>query len=174
MTTSEPTLFRDGAFWPDPWVLLSAGEVPSADEPSVVGKARFLGDRDALLAHDGPLGLLIEAGEDLDGIEADLGRFTLIALKFPKYTDGRAYSTAALLRSRHGYAGELRAVGDVLRDQIPFMIRCGVDSFEVTNEPTRRALAAGQVHGVSVAYQPAVMGEVAPDASRPWLRVPAR
>jgi uncharacterized protein (DUF934 family) len=174
MTSSDHTVFRDGAFRPDPWVILPAGEAPSADEPSVVGKAQFLADRESLLAHNGPLGLLIEAGEDLDGIEADLGRFSLIALSFPKYTDGRAYSTAAMLRGRHGYAGELRAVGDVLRDQIPFMIRCGVDSFEVTHEPTRRALAAGQVRGVTVAYQPAAASEAAPVPTRPWLRLSAR
>src|SRR6476469_1363147 len=110
MTADEPTVFQDGAFRPDRWVLLPAGEAPSAQEPSVVGKGRFLADRDALLAHEGPLGLLIEAGEDLDGVEPDLGRFSMIALRFPKYTDGRAYSMAALLRSRHRFAGELRAV----------------------------------------------------------------
>ncbi|GGH30517.1 hypothetical protein GCM10007036_41170 [Alsobacter metallidurans] len=168
------TVFRDGAFVADAWATLPAdAPAPDGDAPILVGKARFLAERTSLLGRNGPLGLLLEAGEDLDGVEQDLGRFALVALRFPKYTDGRAYSTASLLRSRHAYAGEIRAVGDVLRDQIPFMIRCGVDSFVVTHEPTRRALAEGKVHGVLVAYQAAVADEAAPDPKRPWLRVAA-
>lgn len=172
--TDAPAVFRDGAFVQDAWIMLPPdAPAPDGDAPIVVGKSRFLAERTTLLGRNGPLGLLIEAGEDLDGVEQDLPRFALVALRFPKYTDGRAYSTASLLRSRHGYAGEIRAVGDVLRDQIPFMQRCGVDSFAVTHEPTRRALAEGRVHGVRVAYQAAVADEAAPDPRRPWLRIAA-
>ena len=94
-------------------------------------------------------------------------------LTIPRYTDGRSYSTASILRERHDYAGELRATGDVLRDQIPLMLRCGFDAFDVTNEPTRRALEQGKVRGVSVHLQPAVSdaGQSVPAGTRPWLRV---
>ena len=91
------------------------------------------------------------------------------ALAFPKFSDGRAFSTARLLRDKHGYAGELRAAGNVLADQIPFMRRVGFDAFEVTHAATRRALAEGRIPEVTLHYQPACAGEP-PAATRPWLR----
>ena len=116
-----------------------------------------------------PLGLLIGAGEKIDDIAADLGRLALIALDFPKFSDGRAFSTARLLREKHGYAGELRAVGNVLSDQIPYTRRVGFDTFEVTHEPTRRALLDGRIAEVTLYYQPAGAAEP-PAGTRPWLR----
>ena len=104
-----------------------------------------------------PLGLLLAAGETVDDIAADLPRFALIALDFPKFSDGRAFSTARLLREKYGYAGELRAVGNVLADQIPLMRRVGFDTFEVTNAPTRRALTEGRIAEVTLHYQPAAV-----------------
>ena len=106
----------------------------------------------------------------MDDIAGDLSRFAIIALDFPKFSDGRAFSTARLLREEHGYAGELRAVGNVLADQIPLMRRVGFDAFEVTNVPTRRALTEGRIAEVTLHhYQPA--GTVEPPAgTRPWLR----
>ena len=96
-------------------------------------------------------------------------RFAIIALDFPKFSDGRAFSTARLLREKHGYAGELRAVGNVLADQIPLMRRVGFDTFEVTNAPTRRALAEDRLAEVTLHYQPAGAAEP-PAGTRPWLR----
>ena len=78
-------------------------------------------------------------------LEPHLGRLALIALAFPKFSDGRSYSAARLLRERLGFKGELRAIGDVLADQIPLMRRCGIESFEVTTPPTRAALLAGRL-----------------------------
>ena len=68
--------------------------------------------------------------DSLDGLKTHLGRLKLIVLNFPKFTDGRADSQARLLRDRLGYRGELRATGAVFRDQLPFLLRCGFDSFE--------------------------------------------
>jgi uncharacterized protein (DUF934 family) len=85
-------------------------------------------------------------GERLDGIE-------LIILQFPKFTDGRAYTQARLLRERLGYAGELRAAGQVYIDQIPFMLRCGFDSFATTQKGFAEALAKARSL-FSVVYQP--------------------
>ena len=112
---------------------------------------------------------LIAAGEKIDDIVADLPRFALIALDFPKFSDGRAFSTARLLREKHGFAGELRAIGNVLADQIPYMRRVGFDAFEVTHEPTRRALIEGRIAEVTLYYQPAGAAEP-PAGTRPWLR----
>ena len=105
------------------------------DAPIILKKAQWLAERDRLAGRNAPLGLRLEPGEAIDDIAADLARFALIALSFPKFSDGRAFSTARLLREKHGFAGELRAVGNVLSDQIPFMRRVGFDSLEVTHAP---------------------------------------
>jgi uncharacterized protein (DUF934 family) len=88
----------------------------------------------------------------------DLGphvaRLRLIVLDFPKFSDGRAYSQARLLRGRMGYRGELRATGGVLRDQVAFMLRCGFDSFESEQQGFGEALARARTL-FSVVYQPA-------------------
>jgi phosphoadenosine phosphosulfate reductase len=114
--------------------------------------------------------LRIEPAESLDDIAADLSRFALIALSFPKFADGRAFSLATLVRDKHGFTGELRAVGNVLADQIPYMRRCGFTTYEVTNAPTRRSLAEGCIAEVTLYYQPAAALPEAPAGTRPWLR----
>jgi phosphoadenosine phosphosulfate reductase len=124
----------------------------------IVSKKRWLAERNTLAGRDSPTGLRLEPGEELDDLAVDLGRFALIALSFPKFSDGRAFSTARLLREKHGYAGELRAVGNVLADQIPFMRRVGFDSYDVTHAPTRKALAAGRIAEVTLVYQPGERG----------------
>ena len=77
-----------------------------------------------------------------------------IDLHFPKFTDGRAYSQAFLLRRRMGFQGEIRATGDVLIDQIPLMLRCGIDSFAVKNATALKRLEEGRLPGIAVHYQP--------------------
>jgi phosphoadenosine phosphosulfate reductase len=139
------------------------------EAPAIVSKKRWLAEREGLGARTAPVGLLICAGEDIDDIAADLPRFALVALDFPKFSDGRAFSTARLLREKHAFSGELRAVGNVLADQIPYMHRVGFDSFEVTHGPTRRALAEGRIAEVTLYYQPAGVAEP-PAGTRPWLR----
>ena len=161
-------IWRDGAFRRDAWVKADAtSDLP--DGAVIVPKGRWLAEHDDLRARNAPLGLLVAAGETVDDIAGDLSRFALIALDFPKFSDGRAFSTARVLREKHGYAGELRAVGNVLADQIPFMRRVGFDSLEVTNAPTRRALVAGRIAEVSLHYQPTGAAEP-PAGTRPWLR----
>lgn len=161
-------IWRDGAFHADQW-----REVPDEsalpDAAAIVSKRRWLAERKELDGRNAPLGLLISAGETVDDIAGDLARFALVALSFPKFSDGRAFSTARLLREKHGFTGELRAVGNVLADQIPFMHRVGFDSFEVTNAPTRRALAEGRLAEVTLHYQPTAGAEQAV-GTRPWLR----
>jgi len=161
-------IWLDGTFRHDTWVKV---DMTSAlpDGAVIVPKKRWLAERDQLVGRSAPLGLLVSAGENVDDIADDLPRFALIALDFPKFSDGRAFSTARLLREKHGYAGELRAVGDVLADQIPLMRRVGFTTFEVKNAPTRRALAEDRLAEVTLHYQPA--GTVEPPAgTRPWLR----
>jgi uncharacterized protein (DUF934 family) len=168
-------LVKNGAVVADPWRFPAAGE-PLGDGPVAVGKARFLAEREALVSRAGPIGVVIEAGEGLDGLEEDIERFTLIVLTFPKYTDGRAYSTARQLRERDDYRGELRAAGNVLRDQVTFMRRCGFDSFDVAHAGTLAALIQGTIKSVDIHYQPAGLErrEAVPPGTRPWLRVTQR
>jgi uncharacterized protein (DUF934 family) len=161
-------IWRDGAFRRDTWTKVDA-KAALPDGAVIVPKARWLAERDELLGRNTPLGLLVTAGERIDDIAGDLARFALIALDFPKFSDGRAFSTARLLREKYGYAGELRAVGDVLADQIPLMRRVGFTVLEVKNGPTRRALAEGRLAEVKLHYQPAG-GTEPPAGTRPWLR----
>jgi len=162
------TIWRDGAFHGDIWARV-ATDSPLPDAPVIVSKARFLAERAALAARTAPLALQLEPGESPGDISADLPRFALIALNFPKYSDGRAFSTARLLREKYRFTGELRAVGNVLNDQIAFMRRVGFDTLEVTHAPTRRALIEGRIAQVTLHYQPATLPEP-PAGTRPWLR----
>jgi len=156
------------SFHRDVWTMAGAEE-PIGDGPVMVSKARWLAERAHLLARAQPVGLRLEPGEGLDDIAPDIRHFAVIALSFPKYSDGRAFSTAALLRDKHAYRGELRAIGNVLNDQIPLMQRVGFDSFAVTHGPTRVALSADRLAEVNLYYQPSVRQE-APAGTRPWLR----
>ncbi|MBV8849854.1 MAG: DUF934 domain-containing protein, partial [Methylobacteriaceae bacterium] len=120
-------IFKGHNFVEDDWAV-ATDDAPLPEGRVVVSKTRFLGDRESLSARNLPIGLILRSGESLEGLEDDLDRFQLIVLEIPKYTDGRSYSTARLLRERYKYAGELRASGDVLRDQIMFLHRVGFDS----------------------------------------------
>ncbi len=90
--------------------------------------------RDRWLTHDGKLGVLLAPSDDPSTLADDLGHLSLIAIDFPSFTDGRGYSSARLLRQRYRYTGELRAVGDVLRDQLFLLARCGFDSFALRED----------------------------------------
>ena len=92
--------------------------------------------------------------DPVEDLAPHVGRLRLIVLNFPKFSDGRAYSQARLLRGRLGYTGEMRATGGVLQDQLPFMLRCGFDSFESEQKGFGEALAKARTL-FSVVYQPA-------------------
>lgn len=166
----ERVLWRPGGFAEDRWTFIAAEEELPESGPIIVGLERWreLRGRNALDAWQ--IGVALGAGEDVAEIAPDLERIALIALDFPKFTDGRSYSAARLLRERHGFTGEIRATGEVLLDQIPFMLRCGFDSFAISHLPTRRALADGHLPEVPIYLQPiAERGEL-PSGTRPWLR----
>ena len=125
-------LIKDGQLTEDRWALLADDEpLPEAATPIIVSLERWQDDRAALTGYTGELGVRLKSDQPPAEIAADIDRLGLVALEFPKFTDGRAYSYARLLRERHGFGGEIRAVGNVLRDQLLFMQRCGIDAFEV-------------------------------------------
>jgi uncharacterized protein (DUF934 family) len=125
----------------------------------LVSAARFLEDPKALLARMGELGVVWPNNRDLDDLLPFLDRLAVIALVFPSFRDGRAYSQARLLRERHGYKGELRATGQVLRDQFLFMLRAGFDALEARKESDAEAFALSAKR-YSVFYQPTGDGRI--------------
>lgn len=121
----------------------------------IVPLAHWRARRDQLLAHPGRLGLWLDSHDSPDEVADDLAGFALIAVNFPKFTDGRGYSTARLLRERYGYRGEVRAIGDVQRDQLLYLSRCGFDAFAL-KEGRDAAAALAALDDFSEAYQSAV------------------
>lgn len=96
--------------------------------------ARFQSDGERLLSEGRRVGVRLRAEDEAEALAYDLPRLSVVALEFPKYRDGRAYTNARLLRERFGFKGEVRAVGDVLREQAGFMVRCGFDAFEPADD----------------------------------------
>ncbi|WP_024280527.1 DUF934 domain-containing protein [Xanthobacter sp. 126] len=99
------------------------------DGPVLVSAERFLKEAETLVARNGEIGVLWPNARDVAELKPYLSRLSVVALTFPKFRDGRAYSQARLLRERYGFKGELRAVGNVLRDQALMMARAGFDAF---------------------------------------------
>ncbi len=144
----------------DPWVIETDERKAGEGEMPVLGLASFLERVEE--SNEGGFGVLIAPADDVTKLAPYLDRIALVALAFPAFGDGRAFSHAAILRGRLGYTGEMRAVGDILIDPIPLMLRSGFDSFAVTNETARRRLAEGRLPGIIDHYQPAARSTTAP------------
>src|SRR5277367_593182 len=127
--------------------------------PVIVSAKRFLAEAAALTGRDGSLGVLWPNDRRVAELEPWLGQLALIALVFPKFRDGRAYSQARLLRETYGFRGTLRATGDILRDQFHFLVRAGFDSFEV-KKPADAEVFAKVLERYSVVYQPGADGRM--------------
>src|SRR5207253_9508449 len=127
-------------------------EVPG-DGASLITAARFLEEPAAMLARAGKLGVIWPNNRDIDDLVPYLDRLAAVALVFPSFRDGRAYSQARLLRERYGFEGELRATGQVLRDQFVFMLRAGFDAFDVKKQADAEAFGEA-VRRYTVFYQP--------------------
>jgi len=151
-------LVKHGAVIADDWTLVADDEsLPDDGKAVIVSLTRFKAERDQLVGRNAPLGLRLKSNEPPAAVDGDLDRFAIVALEFPSFRDGRAYSHATQLRARFAYKGEIRAVGDVLRDQILNMIRCGIDTFEVDDDFPLEAFAQAP-REFSEYYQPAVVG----------------
>ena len=115
--------------WADDIFTDVADEDEIPEGPVILSLTRFQAEGDALIGANRPVGVRVQAGEEIEALVYDLPRIAVVALVFPKFRDGRHYSAASLLRERYNYTGEVRAVGDVLREQARFMLRCGFDAF---------------------------------------------
>jgi uncharacterized protein (DUF934 family) len=109
-------------------------ETPPGDV--IISLARFQTEGEQLLSEGRSVGVRLKSDEEAEALAYDLPRISLVALSFPKFLDGRHYSNARLLRERYGFKGELRAVGDVLREQAHFMLRAGFDAYEPADGST--------------------------------------
>jgi len=159
-----PRLIKAGAIVDDTYALVRDADalagLPAA-QPVLVPLPLWMAERAALAAR-GNVGVWLAPADDPAPLAADLPALPVIAVEFPAFTDGRGYSTARLLRERHGFRGELRAVGDIQRDQLAYLQQVGFDAFSLRAE---KDLAAA-LHGLadfSDGYQSTVV-------RTPWFR----
>lgn len=156
----------------DPWVIESEEVTAGEGQKPVLPLADFLVK--VAESNEGGLGVLIRPADDVTALHPYLDRIGLVAVAFPAFNDGRAFSHAALLRERLGYEGEIRAVGDVLIDPLALMLRTGITSFAVSNPTAIARLAEGRIPGIDLHYQPAQLSEKVPDTGAraySWRRV---
>ena len=119
-----------GAEWAEDAFIHVTDDDVLPDGDVILSLARFQAEGEILLSNSRRVGVRIEPDQEVEALAYDLARLSVVALAFPKYRDGRAYTSARLLRERLGFTGEIRAVGDVLQEQAGFMVRCGFDAFE--------------------------------------------
>lgn len=154
-------IIKNGAIVADSWHQLKLAEGETAESvtlpagPLLVPLAVWQARRQELVARNEALGVWLDSDEGPEAIAGDLEQFAVIGVNFPKFTDGRSYSSARLLRERYAYPGEIRALGDVLYDQLLPMRRCGIDAYALrADQHLEKALNAFTTF--SEAYQGAV------------------
>lgn len=154
-------VIKDNQVVEDSWQRIDVeGEnaaLPAGD--IIVPYAYWKNNRKQLQDREGNFGVCVSGDEMIEDVAGDLENFKMIALDFPVFKDGRSYSHARLLRDRFGYTGELRAVGDILRDQLFFLRRCGFDSFQLREDKDIENALKG-FSDFSVTYQTAADGAV--------------
>ncbi len=151
-----PVLISDRRIQPDDAWLMIADEAPIPQEgPVVLGWDRWILEQETLRGRSDPLGIRVNGDVPIQELGPQAERFDLIALEFPVATDGRCYSHARVLRTQYRFRGELRAVGNVLRDQIAFMERVGINSFLLDQGRSYAEQALAALGEISVAYQTA-------------------
>ena len=157
-------LIKDGQAVENRFSFAEDGHPIEADCCVTVSLSRLLEEHESLLASNHEIGVRLVPSDDPADLEPFLGQLSLIEVDFPKYTDGRGYSQAQILRRRFQYEGELRAVGHVLRDQIFYMNRSGFDAYETARADLNSVLEA--LSEYSAVYQPGADGRSAVHALR--------
>ncbi len=149
-------VIKDRQIMTDGWQRVADdAEIPAGDV--IISYRRWKEEADGLASREGQLAICIDGDDDIEEVAEVADQFDLIALDFPVHTDGRNYSNARLLRDRYQYQGDLRAVGDVMRDQMFYMHRCGISSFLVREDKDiNDALKA--FDDFSISYQTAADG----------------
>jgi uncharacterized protein (DUF934 family) len=162
-------LVKSGRVATDIFVHVADDAELPGDGAVLISAARFLENPEAIARRLGKTGVIWPNNRDVDDLVPYLDRLAMVALVFPTFRDGRAYSQARLLRERYGFKGELRATGQVLRDQFVFMLRAGFDAFEVKKEADAEAFT-NTAKRYSVFYQPTGDGRLTALHQRMQLR----
>jgi len=164
-------LIKNGRVTTDRYVnILDDAPLPDG-VPVLVPAARFLADAGEILCRDAPVGVVWPNNRKVAELAPHLDRVALVALVFPTFRDGRAYSQARLLRERYGFRGELRATGQILRDQFLFLVRAGFDALEVAKASDVDAFAAA-VARYTVFYQATGEGRIPAARRRVAMKAP--
>lgn len=159
-----PQLIKDRAVVDDGWTLLrdaAAAESIPATGPVIVPLAVWKARHGELVAR-GDVGVWLAPADDPAELAADAAALSLIAVDFPQFTDGRGYSNGRLLRERYGFTGELRAIGDVQRDQLYYLAQCGFNAFAIRDD----RVAAAELAGLAVFSD----GYQMTNLRTPWFR----
>lgn len=152
-------LIKNRALSEDTWLTLDDESPVPENGAVIVGLERWRAESETLLARRQPLGIRLRSDQPPARVVGDLKHFGVVALEFPKFADGRAFSYARLLRERYGYKGEIRAIGAPVIDQALFLRRCGFDAVEVPPGTSAEAWLEAQTR-ISVTYQPAADSRV--------------
>lgn len=155
-----PKLIKDGAIVPNEWTLLDKPEGDAASQEVPAGKvivplSVWLAQKESLQQRS-DIGVWLDSGELASELGDDAKNLPLVAVHFPLFMDGRGFSTARLLRERFGFAGELRAIGYFLRDQLCYLKRCGVNAFEFTHNEISLEDALESLNDFTEYYQASV------------------
>ena len=159
-------ILRGGELVEDGWMFIEDGraEIEPGAGNVIVTLARWMGEREALLAAHPTVGVLVPNTADIEAVFPEIADRALIVLQFPTFTDGRALSQAVVLRKRLGFKGELRAVGDVIRDLVFWLGRCGFNSIVPRQDQDLEGCRAA-LREFTVAYQAA-----ADEHTPVWIR----
>lgn len=147
-------ILRGGEIVADEWTVVEDGRTELGEDGGkvIVTLARWRVEREALLSRHEAVGVLVPNTADIEAVYPEIGDRTLIALQFPAFADGRALSQAVVLRKRLGFRGELRAVGDIIRDLVFWLGRCGFDGIVPRKDQNLEA-CRGALDEIRVAYQ---------------------
>ena len=168
----QARLWTPGGFRDDEWTLADSPEALAGNGRFILPLATFLAlEPEQRKLQKERIGVLLAPGEMIEEIVPFLDDLALVALAFPAFSDGRSFSKAELLRSRHGFEGPLRATGQVLIDQLPHMLRVGFSEFEVSHPVLIARLENGDAGGLPLHYQPTAK-PAAPGAKYSWRRTP--
>jgi uncharacterized protein (DUF934 family) len=150
-------LIKSGAYAQDSFVPV-ADDAALPDGAILVSLARFQKERESLLERNTPIGVKLASDQNPQLLGDDVSRLSLVALEFPKFRDGRAFSWARILRTRMGFKGEIRAVGDFLFDQVNYQHRVGFDAWEVPDHFTVEMFQQA-LNEMTDVYQPSADGK---------------
>lgn len=153
-------LVKDGQIVANAWTLLakSEGDAATVEIPAgqvIIPFAVWNAQKDTL-QNRSDIGVWLDSDEGAELVGADANRFPVIGINFPLFMDGRSFSTARLLRERYGFTGELRALGNFIRDQLCYLRRCGVNAFAFNNPDANLEEAVKSLNDFQEYYQASV------------------